>query len=591
MRSSGRENQPDRAACITPNTFAKRRGRRLRLVTCAALSLATFFIALAGTAGTITFGSSSSLAATYPVGAYPDSVVVGDFNRDGKLDIVTANYDSDNISVLIGRGDGTFQPAGYHPVACFGPESILVSDFNADGKLDLATGDSRCGNISVLLGNGDESFQNASPTSTAGCPGSLVAGFFDADTRLDIFVVNGELCLARPVKGGKSAPDSPESFNTAVLFGNGNGTFQFPVGLNAGSGATRSLARDFNGDGKLDLAVTNFPGNFVSVFLGNGNGAFQNAVNNAVASRPVSITSADFNSDGKLDLAAASSNTASVSVMLGNGNGSFQTAINYPAGTGALGIIAVDFNGDLKPDLATANFNDNNVSVLFNNGDGTFQPAIVYTVGSRPVSLASGDFNGDGRLDLVTANSMSNNVSVLLNCAGATSAAPASQFFQMNGGAGSVSVLSPGGCNWTVVSNDTWIAVVSADSGTGNSTVDYEVRENFSGSARQGSLSIAGSTFIVIQDGGLGEDCNYSIAPAFQTFSAAGGSGAVTVSAEERCAWQAVSDVTWMTITSANAGIGGGGVNYSVAANPSPSARKGKITVNGQVFAVKQKGN
>jgi len=127
--------------------------------------------------------------------------------------------------------------------------------------------------------------------------------------------------------------------------------------------------------------------------------------------------------------------------------------------------------------------------------------------------------------------------------------------------------------------------------GNGNDTVTFEVRENFTGSARQGSLLIGGATVTVIQDSGLGDDCDYSISPLFQSFPASGGPGTVNVTASERCAWQATSNVNWVTFTSANIGIGDNSVIYKVDPNPSASGRKGIITIAGKTFTVKQKGN
>ena len=166
-----------------------------------------------------------------------------------------------------------------------------------------------------------------------------------------------------------------------------------------------------------------------------------------------------------------------------------------------------------------------------------------------------------------------------------------SQFFTMNGGDDGVNVLAPGGCSWAVVSNDSWIVITSANSGIGNDVVTYTVRENFTASARTGTLTIAGRTLTVIQNGGLGGDCSYLISPTLQSFSAGGGSGAVNVNTEQRCAWEAISNVNWITITSGNIGIGNGTVTYSVATNPGTTGRAGKITIGGKIFPVKQKEN
>ena len=160
----------------------------------------------------------------------------------------------------------------------------------------------------------------------------------------------------------------------------------------------------------------------------------------------------------------------------------------------------------------------------------------------------------------------------------------------MNGGSGSVNVTTGSGCSWTAVGSDSWITIVSADKGTGNGVVDFDVRENMTSSARQGSINISGQLLTIVQDGGLGDDCGYFISPHSRSISAAGGSGVINVSAEERCAWQAVSNVQWVTITANSVGIGNGTVSYDVATNPGPGGRAGLIIVGGQIFRVKQKG-
>ncbi|HKP87917.1 MAG TPA: BACON domain-containing carbohydrate-binding protein [Blastocatellia bacterium] len=166
--------------------------------------------------------------------------------------------------------------------------------------------------------------------------------------------------------------------------------------------------------------------------------------------------------------------------------------------------------------------------------------------------------------------------------------APGNSFFPASGGSGSVSLSAAGGCGWTAASNDGWIIVTSEDNGAGPTTVTYEVRENFTGSPRTGTMTVAGQTFLIIQDGGL-DDCTYTITPASRSLSSGGGAGNISVTAEDRCAWQAVSNVSWITIASGNMGIGNGTVNYSVAQNTTGLSRKGKITIGNQVFNVKQK--
>jgi hypothetical protein len=168
------------------------------------------------------------------------------------------------------------------------------------------------------------------------------------------------------------------------------------------------------------------------------------------------------------------------------------------------------------------------------------------------------------------------------------SLSPSSGFFSEVGGSGSIALAAGGSCAWTAASNDDWIILTSAESGSGSDTVTYEVRENFTGSPRTGTVAIAGQTFTILQDAGL-LDCSYVISPMNSPIPAGGGAGAFNVFAEERCAWMASSNVGWITIASGQMGIGNGTVNYVVVANATGTSRKGRITVGGQIFTVKQK--
>jgi len=193
-----------------------------------------------------------------------------------------------------------------------------------------------------------------------------------------------------------------------------NLAFGAPTAFGAGSGPTGVATGDFNGDGRLDLAVANLRSNNVSVLLGNGDGTFQAAVNYGAGSRPISVAVGDFNGDGKLDLAVSNNGSDNVSILLGNGDGTFQTPMDYGAGSLPDSVAVGDFNGDGKLDLAVSNDGSDNVSILLGKGDGTFQAHVDYATGQYPSSVAVGDFNGDGKLDLAVANFGTNNASILL---------------------------------------------------------------------------------------------------------------------------------------------------------------------------------
>ncbi|MBW4631814.1 MAG: DUF4347 domain-containing protein [Iphinoe sp. HA4291-MV1] len=342
------------------------------------------------------FALSFAAASNFGVGDAPNSVTTGDFNGDRKPDLATANAVSDNVSVLLGNGNGTFAAASNFGVGD-APLSVTTGDFNGDGKLDLTTANILSDNVSVLLGNGNGTFAAASNFGVGDGPRSVTTGDFNGDGKLDLATAN------------------TISDNVSVLLGNGNGTFAAASNFGVGNGPISVTTGDFNGDGKLDLTTANLNSDNVSVLLGNGNGTFAAASNFGVGDAPLSVTTGDFNGDGKLDLATANTISDNVSVLLGNGNGTFAAASNFGVGNGPISVTTGDFNGDGKLDLTTANLNSDNVSVLLGNGNGTFAAASNFGVGDAPLSVTTGDFNGDGKLDLTTANTTSDNVSVLLN--------------------------------------------------------------------------------------------------------------------------------------------------------------------------------
>src|SRR5262245_6428287 len=168
--------------------------------------------------------------------------------------------------------------------------------------------------------------------------------------------------------------------------------------------------------------------------------------------------------------------------------------------------------------------------------------------------------------------------------------APVAEFFPLSGGTGGFNVIAPSFCTWTALVSDSWITLTSANTGGGNDVITFETRENFTGSARQAVISIAGFNHVVVQDAGIGEDCGYTISPTFRGFGSSGGTGSISVGSDSRCAWSAITAQSWITITSINVGIGNGSISYSVGANTGPS-RNGTIVIAGKIFAIKQKGS
>lgn len=189
--------------------------------------------------------------------------------------------------------------------------------------------------------------------------------------------------------------------------------FASPMATNVGSGVRPMAAADFNGDGKLDLALGDNSAGAV-VLLGDGTGSFPTVKMYPAGMNPTGITVADLNADMKLDFVIANA-TANVSVFLGDGTGSFAAAKNFPAGSQPVSVAAADFNGDGKQDLVVANQMGNNVSILTGDGAGNFSGPSNVAVGMTPQWVSVGDFNKDNKQDIAVANnSASNIVSILL---------------------------------------------------------------------------------------------------------------------------------------------------------------------------------
>jgi uncharacterized protein (TIGR03437 family) len=351
-----------------------------------------------------TFSTGSTI--TTGLGQGPAAVIAADFNRDGKLDLATANEDG-TVSILLGNGDGTFQAPHNFPA---GSDCIYLAaaDFNKDGKLDLAVANFNANLLTVLLGNGDGTFGAPAIYNTTYAPSGLIITDFNHDGNLDIVTGAGSPDIIGPDFG---------SGEIAVLLGNGDGTFQGDPLYPAGSASRSIAAGDLNGDGKPDLVSANTDSSTLTILLNQGNGTFAAAAPYSLTlpdgsnAEPVSVALADLNGDGKMDAAAANSD-GYVSVSLGNGNGSFGAPTYYATGNDSAMVAIGDLNGDGTPDLVVANLgtledagtDNGSVSVLLGSGGGAYKTATNLTTGIQPGFVVLHDLNGDGKLDLIVVN-------------------------------------------------------------------------------------------------------------------------------------------------------------------------------------------
>jgi len=325
-------------------------------------------------------------------GVTPLSVALADVNGDGKLDIVTANNESNNVSILTGKGDGSFNTATFITVGTT-PSSVALADVNKDNKVDLVVANWSGNNVSILTGNGDGSFNTATSVAVGTNPLSVALADVNGDGKLDIVT------------------DNYGSNNVSILTGNGDGSFNTATTFAVGTKPQSVALADVNGDGKLDIVTANWGSNNVSILTGNGDGSFNTATSVAVGTSPASVALADVNGDGKQDIAVVGRNE--VFIFTNKGDGTFNIAVAFE--TISLTAIALaDINDDGKLDIITSSDWDRFVSILTGNGDGSFNAATTFAAGYFSYSVALADLNGDNKLDIVTANNRDNNVSVLL---------------------------------------------------------------------------------------------------------------------------------------------------------------------------------
>ena len=340
--------------------------------------------------------------------SFSRSVVVGDFNSDHKADLAFSDISNSQTVVLLGKGDGTFQPEADYP-AQKGVNTLALGDLNGDGILDLIAVPYQSDTGGVRLGNGDGTFQAEQTLPFGIAINQITLGDMNHDGKLDIVASDA-------IGGGR----------LSVLLGNGDGSFQSPVSYAVSPSSGLALG-DFNHDSNLDVAIANIGDasgvtSAVTVYFGSDAGALSGRTDYTINAGATQVAAADFDGDGNLDLAVTTvGNLAthvgqSVTMLMGKSDGTFKAPVAYATYQDPGAIAVGDVNGDGKLDIVIGEQGGNGngisafglVATLLGKGDGTFQNQMPVTLKNGMFaafnnSVALGDFNNDGRLDVAAA--------------------------------------------------------------------------------------------------------------------------------------------------------------------------------------------
>jgi hypothetical protein len=382
-----------------------------------------------------------------PVTSDPIDVATADLNHDGAVDVVTANHSGNNLSVLLGNGNGTLRaPVDY--ATGTEPKSLAIGDLNSDGHADVVTANSTGTGVTIWYGTGTGTLTSRNDVATVAVePWAVVIGRFNADAIPDIATVHpieAKISILLGLGGTSYAAPTPvtpafgqdlvaSDFNSdgktdlafiagptgGVFLGTGTGTFGAPASFKAGDGGAAFMTGKLHGDSNPDILVQGQFG-VLSVLTGNGDGKFGTDKETSAGSTPYAVVVGDVTGDGRPDAVVSDQYAPAILVIPGDatwtspGPPTSYAAVGGPVTS--LALSDVDGDGDLDVVAGLQKAPPSNVQVFYNNGSGAFSTSATYSApGSNPRAVAARDCNGDNRPDLFVANGSSGSFSVFLN--------------------------------------------------------------------------------------------------------------------------------------------------------------------------------
>ncbi|MBF0286411.1 MAG: VCBS repeat-containing protein [SAR324 cluster bacterium] len=334
----------------------------------------------------------------------PAGMAATDFDRDGDQDIVVASATGKNMVLFEGNGFGTFIQTSTIALSNMSPNHVVAADFDGDNDPDFVFSDIANNQIVFLLNEGNASFKLLNQITVGQSPGALVSRDFNGDGLFDIVVVN------------------EDDNEITILLGNGNGGFAKKESLATAESPKQLLVANLNDDSIDDLVVTS--AGDVGFFFGTGNGAFSAMSNMAVGNSPSASAVIDINGDSILDVIVSNQNDDDLSLLIGNGKGGFsrQSDLSLATSSSPVDIIVGDFDNDQQKEVVTLNKDDDTIAFLNVSGGQLQSTFTVVLTGDTPQGGVAGDFNNDGYLDIAIAMTGSNQLNILLNSGGGFSA-------------------------------------------------------------------------------------------------------------------------------------------------------------------------